>query len=519
MTSPETLEKLIGLLMQSILLRHQGQHTEALACLEEILEIEPGFLPALTSRAELLAEEARFAEALADLAPVASLEGVAELREQIISRAEAYFAAKLAGAPGDFDALLARAHLFLQARQFERALSDFDGALALRPESAQAHLLRGNALVGLARADETRLDEARHALDRALDLEPDNALAHFNRGNVLQYQLSFDEAIADYRRAIALSPDFAEAQLEIAHCLLAVGDPALAWPLYEWRWKTAQLARAPRASHQPLWLGQQELAGKTLLVWAEQGLGDTLQFARFLPRLADRVGELWLRAPAPLHPLLKTLDARLQLMAEEQSLPAHDFQCPLMSLPLALGLGAELGSAPYLKAEPGRVQAWKAHLGQSTRPRIGLVWAGRQLGTINPTRDIPFSALEPLLAQDFSFISLQKDIPAGDAGRLAQREDLPDVSASLTDFGETAALIANLDLVIAADTAVAHLAGALGKPCWVLLRRRGEWRWPTGSDSTPWYPSLRIFRQQSAGDWTSALLQVRAELTGFRPGA
>jgi tetratricopeptide (TPR) repeat protein len=514
MTNPETLEKLIGLLTQSIVLRHQGQHREALACLEEILEIEPGFLPALTSRAELLAEEGRFTEALAGLAPVASLEGVAELREQIVGSAEAFFAETLAATPGDFDALLARARLFLQTQAFDRALDDFDGALTLRPESVQAHLLRSNALVGL-----DRLDEARHALDRALDLEPGNALAHFNRGNVLQYQLKFDEAIADYRRAIAQNLDFAEAYLEIAHCLLAGGDPAPAWPLYEWRWRTEQFARAPRASGQPLWLGQQELAGKTLLVWAEQGLGDTLQFARFLPRLVDRVGELWLRAPAPLHPLLRTLDTRITILDEEQALPAHDFQCPLMSLPLALGLGAELGSAPYLKAEPGRVQAWKVRLGQSTRLRIGLVWAGRQLGPGNPTRDLPFSVLAPLLAQDFSFISLQKDIPAGDAGQFAQRGDLPDVSASLTDFAETAALVANLDLVIAADTAVAHLAGALGKPCWVLLRHRGEWRWPTGSGSTPWYPSLRIFRQARAGDWASALRQLSTALADLRPGA
>ncbi|WP_417069840.1 tetratricopeptide repeat protein [Niveibacterium terrae] len=511
MTTPESLERLIGLLTQSIVLRQQEQIPEALACLGEILEIEPGFLPALTSRAELLAEEGRFTEALAGLAPLAASEGVADLYEQIAACAEASFAEKLEARSDDHDVLLARARLFLQTREFDRALNDFDAALTLRPDSVQAHLLRGNALVGL-----DRLDEARHALDRALDLEPGNALGHFNRGNVFQYQLKFDEAIVDYRTAIALRPDFAEAHLEIAHCLLASGDPAPAWPLYEWRWGTEQFARAPRASLQPLWLGQQELAGTTLLVWAEQGLGDTLQFARFLPRLADRVGELWLRAPAPLHPLLRTLDARITILDEEQALPAHDFQCPLMSLPLALGLGTELGSAPYLKAESERVQAWKMRLGQSTRPRIGLVWAGRQLGPGNPTRDLPFSALAPLLAQDFSFISLQKDIPAGDAGRLADFRNLSDFSGALTDFGESAALIANLDLVIAVDTAIAHLAGALGKPCWVLLRHRGEWRWPVGSDSTPWYPSLRVFRQPSAGDWPGAVRKACAALAEHR---
>lgn len=514
MTSPETLEKLIDLLTRSILLRQQGRPSEALGHLEEILAIEPGFLPALTSRAELLAGAERFTEALAGLAPLAGSEGINELREQIVADAEACFAERLAARSDDFDTLLTRARLFLQIREFARALTDLDAALALQPDSAQAHLLRGNALAGLK-----HLDEARQALDRALDLEPGNALAHFNRGNVLQYQLSFADAIADYRRAIALLPEFAEAHLEIAHCLLAGGDPAPAWPLYEWRWKTQQLARAPRASRQPLWLGRQAIAGKRLLVWAEQGLGDTLQFARFLPRLADRVGELWLRAPAPLHPLLATLDARVKILDEEQSPPEHDFQCPLMSLPLALGLGAELDPDPYLHADPGRIEAWRERLGPSARPRIGLVWAGRQLGQGNPTRDVPFAALEPLLAQDFSFISLQKDIPARDADALAECWNLSDYRDGLNDFGETAALVANLDLVIAADTAVAHLAGALGKPCWVLLRRRGEWRWPVGSDRTPWYPQLRVFRQPSAGDWRGAVRQACSALAGLRPGA
>lgn len=502
---------MIALMAQSITLRHQDRLSEALSALDQLLAIAPGFLPGHASRAEVLAAQARFDEALAELTLISIQTGnsaeTAALREQIQLSIEACFGPQLDGNPSSLETRLARARLRRQTCDPQGALADYDAILAPDPDQISVLILRSNTLVELG-----RLNEALPALDRALELEPGNALAWFNRGNIFQYQRRMDEAITSYRKATEIRPAFAEAFVEESHCLLAKGNFAAAWPLYEWRWKTEQLISAPLCSNQALWLGNKDLSGKTLLVWAEQGFGDTIQFARFVPELAHRAGKLWLRAPTPLHPLLRTLDPRIALIDEKQSLPPHDYQCPLMSLPLALGLGEKVGSSPYLKADFNHIATWRARLGESPRPRIGLVWAGRQYGTTNPTRDIPLTEITPLLSEDFEFVSLQKDIPVGDAELHASLKDLSRHREELTDFGQTAALIANLDLVISADTAVAHLAAALGKPCWVLLRYSREWRWPMDRNDTPWYPSMRTFSQTRAGDWASAVRQVRAAL-------
>lgn len=502
---PEDLAHLIDLFTDSLLLAQQGLLGQALSTLDALLELEPAFLPALAKRAELLAQQARFSEALTSLPAALPDETLGELKAAIREMGEAHCAARLALDPTDPAARRERAKLRLADGDFPAALLDFDAAQLAAPADFEMLLLRSNALVGL-----DRLIEAEQDLLAALQRQPGDPLASFNLGNVRQFQLRHGEAIADYEAVLERVPACAEAELEIAHCLLAQGRSAEAWPRFEARWATAQLRAARLASASPQWRGE-KLSG-SLLVWTEQGFGDAIQFARFLPRAADRAGALILRAPKALHPLLAKFGGRIALIDDEEALPPFVAHCPLMSLPLALGLGDELGSAPYLAAAPDRTEAWRQKLGPKTKLRVGLAWAGRQSGVINRTRDIPLAALTPLLDQDCEFVCLLKEIPEADRAALAERTGLVSFAGELADFGETAALIANLDLVIAADCVVAHLAGAQGLPCWVMIRRSGEWRWPVGSERTPWYPRMRVFRQSEAGDWAGLARTVANEL-------
>jgi tetratricopeptide (TPR) repeat protein len=452
--------------------------------------------------------------------------------------------------PGAVAAHVNRAAVLLRLHRHDAALDSADQAILLRPDFAEAHINRGNVLHDLA-----RLDEALASFDRAIATRPDFAGAHNNRGTVSRDLGQFDAALASYDRAIALAPDFAEAHhnrgavlrdlgraedaivsseraialrpdyaepyYNLSMCHLAIGDYRRGWELFEWRWNAVWAEPRQDLSGLP-WLGCSPIEGKTILVHAEQGLGDSLQFCRYVPLLAARGATVILEVPRPLARLLGSLDGVAAIVATGEPPPRTDAWIPMMSLPLAFRttLATIPAAMPYLHADPERRAFWSQRLAALPGRKIGLVWAGsarpgipqanaldrrRSLAQIGRSMDLEIYA--PIAAiSGICLISLQKG--DGAAPGAPDGVTLHDWTGELRDFADTAALVEALDLVISVDTSVAHLAGALGKPLWVLNRYDQCWRWLRDRTDSPWYPTARLFRQPSPGDWTPVIRDV-----------
>src|SRR5580704_991617 len=481
---------------RSSVLNALKRFTEALAASDRALALRPGFAEAHSNRGNALCGLKRFAEALAA------------------------FDRALALRPDLAEAHCDRGTALHELSRFEDALASFDCAIATRPDFAEAHCNCGNALQELQ-----RFAEALVAYDRALSLRPDFADAHYNRANALQAQKRFVEALSGYDNAIALRPDFADAHFNEALCRLLTGDFARGWEKYEWRWQTTQIGDHKRTFAQPLWTGSDAVAGKSILLHAEQGLGDTLQFCRYVPLVAARAGRVILEVPKPLHALMQNLGGGAQIVAMGDPLPDFDMHCPLLSLPLAFGTTLETVPAqtPYLGAPEAKARAWRDRLGAHKKMRIGLVWAGnprKELpgsNRIDRLRSLAFERLKPLFGiAGCEFYSLQKgDDAVAQLHESPLRHHVIDWTDDLHDFSDTAALVDNLDLVIAVDTSVAHLAGALGKPFWLLNRDGTCWRWLLGRDDNPWYPTARQFRQDDSRDWDGVIARVAGALADY----
>jgi tetratricopeptide (TPR) repeat protein len=515
---PGEVDQLVHLLARSIELRHENRLREALACINLVLEMAPSFTPCLPNRAEVLALLGRYDEALADcerhLADAGPLAGTIALRDSIRDQALAHFEERRRLNPRDIESLYEQGNIYLRTGEFALAERDYAMLLHRKPGHLGALANRGYVLVAL-----NRLEDALASYKHLLRLDANMPAHSVNCGNVLKSLGRLNEAEAAYRHAIRLQHDFAEGHIELAHCHLAAGEYELGWRGYEWRWKSAQMQPHYLRSPELAWLGQFPVRGKTVLVWAEQGYGDMLQFARFLPLLADRAGKVILRVPAALRELLQTVDTRIEVIAGPSGaggygaawpLPPHDYHCPMLSLPLALGLAGPPSGAPYLRAPDDRVMRWATALTPHSRPRIGLAWAGKRRGPASAGRDVPLCGLAVLATLDADFVCLQRDICTEDAETLEQFPHWVCPGPALADFSDTAALVAQLDLVITADTSVAHLAGALGKPCWLMLRQSGEWRWQLQRQDTPWYGSMRLIRQRREGCWDEVFRDILA---------
>ncbi len=531
-----------------------GRHDEALAGYERALALKPDYADALYNRGNSLVALGRLDEALKSFEQAivlrpnhpAALLNRAQVLQRLgrLREALASFDLALALAPGSADSFNLRGNAHYVLKSFAAALADYDRAAGLRLDAAPLHNNRGNALRELGRHAEALI-----AFERAIALAPDYAEAHNNRGNALLELNRVEEALADYARALTLKPDFADAlvnrgnalhylerdreaiasfgraiaispQLAEAHwnrglTYLSVGDFARGWPEYEWRWKRDSELK-PRDFAQPQWRGE-DLRGKTVLLHAEQGFGDAIQFIRYLPMVAARGGKVVLEIPDDLKPLLGRMDGVTAIVRRGDALPPFDLHCPLMSLPLAFGTTLDTIPAPvpYLHPPAERVSSWRIRLAGTKAPRVGLVWSGKPTHKNDHNRSIPLTQLAPLLrTPDVTFVSLQKEYRNADRAQLAA-SPLLRLDTALADFADTAAVIAALDLVIAVDTAVTHLAGAMGKPLWLLLPAIGDWRWLKDRADSPWYPSARLFRQPRIGDWPGALAAVMRELALF----
>jgi tetratricopeptide (TPR) repeat protein len=464
---------------------------EALDCLDKARALSPDDVSILNQHANVLVALARPAEALAEF-------------RQVLARAPNHVEAWL-------NSGLAQAMLGFP----ELALADFDAALQFAPGHPGVHYNRGVALIKLG-----RYAEAVEANDRALGIVPDYATAWLNRGKALMQLNRLDEAITGFAEALEIRKDFADAHFNNALALLTRGDYARGFAEYEWRWRRTGMP-AQKSRGKPLWLGEFPPARKAVLLHAEQGLGDTIQFARYAPLLAQSGAAVVLEAQAELKELMRRLDGVAAVIARGEASPPFDLHCPLGSLPLALHTLPNTVPAqiPYLAADEAHVAKWSARLDALPRPRIAIAWSGNPSHDNDRNRSIAFARLAPLFSAPASFISMQKDLRTEDAAALAGEQSVVHLGGELEDFSDTAGVLAACDLVIAVDTAAAHLAGAMGRPVWVLLPFAPDWRWTRAGETTPWYPTARLFRQTSLGDWDSVIARVVDELSRFRATA
>jgi tetratricopeptide (TPR) repeat protein len=497
-----------------------GRLDEALASYDAALARKPDYAAALLNRAQVLQNLKREREAIASFDRAFAL--AQPSADALITRGNTHYALQsYPAALADYDraAMLRddaapihnnRGNALRELARHEEALAAFDRAIAIKPDYAEAHNNRGNALLEV-----NRVGEALASYERALTLKPDFADALVNRGNALHYLGRDREALASLDFAIALAPQLAEAHWNKALTCLALGDFAQGLPEYEWRWKRDGELQ-PRDFAQPQWRGE-DLSGKTILLHAEQGYGDTIQFIRYLPMVIAKGGKVVLEIPDDLRPLISRADGVTATLRRGDVLPPFDVHCPLMSLPLAFGTTLATIPAPlaYLRAPAECADKWRARLAGSKPPRIGLVCSGKPSHKNDRNRSIPLALLALILqTPGVTFVSLQKEYRDTDRAALAAMALLR-LDDQLVDFADTAGAIAALDLVIAVDTAVAHLAGAMGKPLWLMLPAIGDWRWLTGRADSPWYPSARLFRQPRIGDWHSVVADVSRELALF----
>ena len=466
-------------------LRGLGQLDEAEKHFRRTIELKPDFALAYNNLGNVLNDTGRREEALA------CYKRAIELK------------------PDFSDAIYNLGMALREADRIDEAQACFERALALAPHLAAAHNDLGNIHLR-----HYRLQAAIDCYRRAIKLSPRYDMAYDNLGNALLAQHRPDEAIAAYREAVRFNPENADAHFNLSMALLLTGNFREGWEKFEWRWRTGRLR--PRPLAQPPWDGS-ALHGRTILLHAEAGLGDTLQFIRYAPLVAGHGGRVIVECQPPLKRLLTRMNENIPVFARGEPLPTFDVHCPLLSLPWLLGTTLETipANIPYLAADPDDVNTWQARLGPDDRLKVGLVWSGDprkydpECRRVDQRRSFPLAIYAPLAPiAGVQFYSLQKGEAAQQARHPPDGMVLVDHTEALHDFADTAALIANLDLVISVDTSVAHLAGALGKPVWLLSRYNGCWRWLTDRSDTPWYPTMRVFRQQTPDGWDDTMSEV-----------
>jgi tetratricopeptide (TPR) repeat protein len=542
-----TTHHLLGLVLHQL-----GRHEAALQSITRAIELngaEPNyhnnlgavfralqrFDDAVASYRRALALKPDFAAALNNLGLVLQQQGQLDAAQLAFERA-------LQITPDDADALFNLGNVLTGRGETQKAVDQYLKAVAKAPHFAVAYNNLGVALAKLG-----RLDLAEECYRRVLTLQPRNAAAYNNYGHLLARRDELEAAMQLLNTALALAPHHVDAHVNLGNVLLEQGRPQAAHQSFEralalnpaheaahwndglallvagdlpngfrqWRWQVP----ASKRFAVPEWRGE-ELRGATILIHAEQGFGDTIQFARFLPLVARRGGRIVLEAPSALHRLLVGIDGVERVLAIGDPLPNFAWHAPLLSLPVAFG--TEVSTVPaavaYLRADPLTVEEWRRRL---ARPelKVGLVWAGRPEHERDRHRSLPLAQLAPLAAVDgVSFFALQKGTAVGEAAHAPQSLEIEILDPLLGDFADTAAAIMALDLVISVDTSVAHLAGALGKPVWLLLPFVPDWRWLETRRDSPWYPTARLFRQTEWRRWESVVEAVTEALRAFAVG-
>jgi len=503
-------------------------------------------------RGDLAAAESLYRQVLA-AAPASfaarHMLGVLRAQQGALPEALDLLATAVAQKPQAHDAQFNYGHVLKKAGRTEEALAAFDRALEQRPDygaalagRAELRNLEGNRLRDAGRVADaltcyeralqdaphygdalnnravalwsmTHFEEALAGFDAALAVNPDYVEAHYNRGNCLRDMRRLEEAMASYDRAIAIKADFAPAYSNKGFCALLQGDFAHGLPLYEWRKRLSPPIEA-RVYDQPLWTGREDISGKTLFLYVEQGLGDTIQFYRFVAALLERGAHVILSVQDGLLRLLENAVPKVTLVGSKIVPARFDYHIPLASVPLALGITADsiprMGS--YLQAEPERVARWRSRIGESGF-KIGISWQGGRSGIAG--RAMPLSCFEGISRlEGVRLINLQKGFGIEQLAALPRVENLgEEFDSGPHAFLDSAAVMESLDLVITLDSALAHVAGALGRPVWVALKRVPDWRWFLDRSDSPWYPSMRLFRQKTENDFVSVFEHVMSSIS------
>ncbi len=487
-TEAANRQKAIDLLTQAFKVHQSGQIARAGDLYLEVLKLDP-----------------RNADALHLLGLVARNTGNNESARQLMQKAVTI-------QPAFPDAHYNLGNALSSLRRFDEAAESYRAALSYQPNHSLAAYNLGNVLRS---AD--RLDEAVAAYRQALTIDPQHVESLHNLANTYKDKGAVTEAIASFRRTLELKPGLPEAHYNLGLCLLLAGELPEGFKEYEWRWQVADFTSPKRNFTPPQWKGE-SLKGKTILLHAEQGFGDTLQFVRYVPMVAARGGRVVLEAQPALMRVLAGLKGVSQFVAAGDALPTFDVHCPLVSLPSVFGtdLPSIPAGIPYLGIDIELAKAWSKRLGPRKGLRVGVVWAGNPKHTNDRRRSVQPDSFKPLGAvPGIEWYSLQVGPASADVGKAPPRLNLIDLSPHLTDFAETTAALANLDLLISVDTAPVHLAGALGKPTWVLLPFVPDWRWMRERTDSPWYPSIRLFRQPEIGGWDPVLMRLTKVLADW----
>lgn len=537
---------------------HHQKPALALMWFDKALSIQPDHALSHFKRGVALHQLKRVQDALVsydraialnpDHAPVWLQRGNALKDLNRLDQALSSFERALALRPDFADACFQIGFVLVELKRLQEAVTFYDRSLAIQPNHAEAHYNKGNALRDLNRLEEARvsferaieiqpdliaahsnlggvlrrLNRGREALasyQRALELQPDAAQIHINRGNAWLGLLHIQDAIASYDRAIAIQPNHAKAHWYKSVALLLSGQFEQGWLLYEWRWRKDMDLWPMRTFSQPLWLGEQDIAGQTILLHAEQGLGDVIQFCRYVRLVKAKGARIVFEVQPALLNALKQLEEVDEWVAAGDPLPAFDVHCPLMSLPLAFKtVLTEIPSpTPYLRAPADACQRWANQLGVRKRPCVGLVWSGSTTHQNDALRSLPLAKLLAHLPPGCDYVSLQKEVRERDQQALAG-SGIRHFGEGIQDFNDTAALCELMDLVISVDTSVAHWAAAMGKPTWIMLPYAPDWRWLLDRDDSPWYASVKLFRQGESRTWDEVLKRVADALVAeLRP--
>ena len=495
----------------------QGQLAEAALCFDAALRAKPDFAEALEEGIRTLHQLGRHAEAadraqrLVELRPSAFARLLLATECSLCGReteAEA-IASEVCGAePHNIDASLLRFGTLLKLGRPEDALAEAQRMLALTGPNAGALV---NVSVALEKLG--RLDEALAGLEQALQLAPGRRDVLVNHVSLLIALGRVPEAVTAARAALQLHPDDADLHwnLSIAHLLL--GDFEQGWAESEWRARSTAFSGKLLELDEPRWQGE-DLRGRTIFLYGEQGFGDNIQFVRFLPAVAQRADKVLLQVPQALEALVApTLPPHCELLRQGARLPRIDFHCPLMSLPAVLGTRIDTipADVPYLHADAQQVARWRERLPRDTL-NVGIAWSGKPTHTNDHNRSMTLAQFRAVAAPGCTFVTLQPQLREADRATLAQWPQLRDLGREMRDFADTAALVEALDLVVSVDTGVAHLAGALGKPLWVLLPHVPDWRWLLEREDSPWYPGARLYRQDASRAWEPVLARVSEDL-------
>jgi len=504
----------LGEMLQEIM-----QYDSAIACYDKAVAIRPDLAQAWSNRGNALkllrrheAAIASYEKAIAvnpDCAVALSNLGVAFQELNRLQEAIASLDRAISINPSVAETWYNRGLVLDMLKELNSAVESYDRAIDINPDYAEAYTNRGLVLYELG-----RIEEALANHNRAITLKPDYAEAYTNRGLVLHQLRQLDAAIADYDKAISINPHVAEVHWNKSLILLLLEDYANGWEMYEWRWEIKKFALEKQRIPHALWSGKESIAAKTILLQSEQGFGDTIQFCRYVNKVAELGSKVILSVEQPLVGLLGQIDGVAEIVVKGDVLPGFDFHCPLMSLPLAFKTTPETipSASGYLSADAGKMADWALRLGEKIKPRIGLAWSGNEKHKHDKARSIALSELLDSLPSEFQYVSLQKEVRGTDRHYLESATNIIHFGEDLEDFADTAALCELMDVVISVDTAVAHLSAAMGKTTWILVPFCPDWRWMLDRNDSPWYDSVKLYRQEKRDDWQGVLARVIADL-------